>query len=81
MFIQIISDRSIEVETRRVLDNRKAMVEAAGFRMRDVVSAAVVMAALNEVARMNAMYATCFPTDPPARATVQAARLPRIAAR
>ncbi|UPY38456.1 Rid family detoxifying hydrolase [Sediminicoccus sp. KRV36] len=76
---QMISDRSIEAETRRVLDNLKAVVEAAGFRMSDIVTTTVFMADLNEFARMNAVYATYFPTNPPARATVQAGRLPRDA--
>lgn len=74
---QMIADRSIEAETRRVLDNLKAVVEAAGFQMSDIVSTTVFMADLNEFGRMNAIYATYFPTNPPARATVQAARLPR----
>lgn len=73
----MIADRSVEAETRRVLDNLKAVVEAAGFRMSDVVSTTVFMADLGEFARMNAVYAIYFPSDPPARATVQAARLPR----
>lgn len=74
---QMIADRSIEAETRQVLDNLKAVVEAAGFRMSDIVSTTVFMADLNEFGRMNAVYATYFPSAPPARATVQAARLPR----
>jgi 2-iminobutanoate/2-iminopropanoate deaminase len=74
---QMIADRSIEAETRQVLENLKAVVEAAGFRMSDIVSTTVFMADLNEFARMNAVYATYFPSSPPARATVQAARLPR----
>lgn len=74
---QMIADRSIEAETRRVLDSLKAVVEAAGFRMSDVVSTTVFLADLNDFARMNAVYATYFPTNPPARATIQAARLPR----
>ena len=74
---QMIEDRSIEAETRQVLDNLKAVVEAAGFTMGDIVSTTVFMADLNEFGRMNAVYATYFPNNPPARATVQAARLPR----
>jgi 2-iminobutanoate/2-iminopropanoate deaminase len=74
---QMIADRSIEAETRQVLDNLKAVVEAAGFRMSDIVSTTVFMADLNEFGRMNTVYATYFPSSPPARATVQAARLPR----
>jgi 2-iminobutanoate/2-iminopropanoate deaminase len=73
----MIADRSIEAETRQVLDNLRAVVEAAGFTMADIVSTTVFMADLNEFARMNAVYATYFPNRPPARATVQAARLPR----
>jgi 2-iminobutanoate/2-iminopropanoate deaminase len=74
---QMIADRSIEAETRQVLDNLKAVVEAAGFTMADIVSTTVFMADLNEFGRMNTVYATYFPQNPPARATVQAARLPR----
>jgi 2-iminobutanoate/2-iminopropanoate deaminase len=74
---QMIADRSIEAETRQVLDSLRAVVEAAGFTMADIVSTTVFMADLNEFARMNAVYATYFPNRPPARATVQAARLPR----
>jgi 2-iminobutanoate/2-iminopropanoate deaminase len=74
---QMIADRSIEAETRQVLDNLRAVVEAAGFTMADIVSTTVFMADLNEFGRMNAVYATYFPANPPARATVQAARLPR----
>jgi 2-iminobutanoate/2-iminopropanoate deaminase len=45
--------------------------------MADIVSTTVFMADLNEFGRMNTVYATYFPQNPPARATVQAARLPR----
>jgi 2-iminobutanoate/2-iminopropanoate deaminase len=76
---QMIADQGIEAQTRRVLDNLKAVLEAAGMGMEHVVSTTVFMADLNEFARMNAVYATYFPTSPPARATVQVARLPRDA--
>lgn len=45
--------------------------------MANVVSTSVFMKDLNEFPRMNAVYATYFPTNPPARATVEVARLPR----
>jgi len=67
---------TIEEETKLVLDNLKAVVEAAGMTMANIVSTTVFMADLNEFPRMNAVYATYFPTNPPARATVQVARLP-----
>lgn len=68
---------TIEEETKLVLDNLKAVVEAAGMTMANIVSTTVFMADLNEFPRMNAVYATYFPNNPPARATVQVARLPR----
>jgi 2-iminobutanoate/2-iminopropanoate deaminase len=68
---------TIEEETRLVLDNLQAVVEAAGFSMADVVSTSVFLADLDEFPRMNAVYAEYFPEAPPARATVQVARLPR----
>ncbi len=68
---------TIEEETRLVLDNLKAVVEAAGMTMANIVSVTVFLKDLDEFPRMNAVYATYFPTNPPARATVQVARLPR----
>lgn len=68
---------TIEEETRLVLNNLKAVLEAAGMTMANIVSTTVFMADLNEFPRMNAVYATYFPQNPPARATVQVARLPR----
>jgi 2-iminobutanoate/2-iminopropanoate deaminase len=59
---QMIADRSIEAETREVRDNLKAVVEAAGFRLSDIVSTTVFMADLNEFARIP-VSATCFPSN------------------
>ncbi len=74
---KLIDATDIETQTRRVLDNLKAVIEAAGMSMDDVVSTTVFMSDLNEFQRMNEVYATYFKDKPPARATVQAARLPR----
>ena len=74
---RLIEDASIEAQTRRVLDNLKAVLAAAGMGMEHVVSTTVFMTDLGEFGRMNEVYATYFRTAPPARATVQAARLPR----
>ncbi|MDW8445189.1 MAG: RidA family protein [Acetobacteraceae bacterium] len=68
---------TIEEETKLVLDNLKAVVEAAGMTMANIVSVTVFLKDLDEFPRMNAVYATYFPSNPPARATVQVARLPR----
>jgi 2-iminobutanoate/2-iminopropanoate deaminase len=72
-----VKSGTIEEETKLVLDNLKAVLEAAGMTMANVVSTTVFLADLNEFPRMNAVYATYFPQNPPARATVQVARLPR----
>jgi 2-iminobutanoate/2-iminopropanoate deaminase len=72
-----VTPGTIEEETRLVLNNLQAVVEAAGFSMADVVSTSVFMADLAEFPQMNAVYGEFFPEAPPARATVQVARLPR----
>ena len=74
---QLMKDASIEDQTKLVLNNLKAVLEANGMTMDNVVSTSVFMKDLNEFARMNAVYATYFKTAPPARATVEVARLPR----
>lgn len=74
---RLIEDGSIEAQTRRVLDNLRAVLKAAGMDMEHVVSTTVFMSDLNEFGRMNEVYATYFRSNPPARATIQAARLPR----
>jgi 2-iminobutanoate/2-iminopropanoate deaminase len=68
---------SIEDQTKLVLENLKAVLAAAGMSMDDVVSTSVFLKDLNDFSRMNAVYATYFKDKPPARATVQVARLPR----
>jgi 2-iminobutanoate/2-iminopropanoate deaminase len=73
----LIEDTGIEAQTRQVLDNLKAVVEAAGMTMDDVVSTSVFLADLDQFGAMNEVYATYFGDAPPARATVEVARLPR----
>jgi len=68
---------TIEEETTLVLNNLSAVLEAAGMSLANVVSTTVFMADLDEFGAMNEVYATFFTENPPARATVQAARLPR----
>lgn len=72
-----ISAGTIEEQTKLVLENLKAVLTAAGMTMDDVVSTSVFMKDLNEFPKMNETYATFFKDKPPARATIQAARLPR----
>jgi 2-iminobutanoate/2-iminopropanoate deaminase len=68
---------TIEDETRQVLKNLGAVLEAAGSSYDDVVKTTVFLQDMNDFARMNAVYAEFFRAPSPARATVQAARLPK----
>jgi 2-iminobutanoate/2-iminopropanoate deaminase len=67
----------IEEQTVRVLDNLKAVLEAAGTSLAGVVKTTVYLKDMGEFGAMNAVYARYFAQDPPARATVEAARLPK----
>jgi 2-iminobutanoate/2-iminopropanoate deaminase len=68
---------SIADETRRVLDNLGAILDAAGGSFDRVVKTTVYLADMADFAAMNEVYAGYFPAPAPARATVQAAALPR----
>jgi 2-iminobutanoate/2-iminopropanoate deaminase len=72
-----IVEGGIEEQTRRVLENLKAVLEAAGSSLDRVVKTTVYLADLGEFAAMNVIYAKYFGERKPARATVQVARLPR----
>ena len=73
---QKIVSGGIEPETRRTLENIKAILEAAGSSMDRVVSTFVFMTDLSEFSKMNAVYAEYFQTDPPGRTTVEVKSLP-----
>jgi 2-iminobutanoate/2-iminopropanoate deaminase len=64
-------------QTARVLENLKAIVEAAGSSLDRAVKATVYLKDMNDFAAMNEVYARYFPSNHPARSTVEAARLPR----
>ncbi len=67
----------IGAQTRQVLDNLRAVLEAAGTSMSRVVKTTVYMANLADFQKMNEVYAEYFPQDKPARSTVGVAALPR----
>ena len=67
----------IGLQTERVLENLKAILEAAGSSLEQVVKVSVFLKDMGEFAVMNAAYAKYFPANPPARATVEVARLPK----
>jgi 2-iminobutanoate/2-iminopropanoate deaminase len=66
-------------ETEQVLKNLSEVLKAAGCGLEDVVKTTVFLADMDDFAEMNAAYGRYFQNDPPARSTVQAARLPRDA--
>ena len=70
----------ITVQTERVLKNLAAILEAGGSDLARVLKTTVYLRDLEDFGKMNAVYAKFLGEDPPARATVQAARLPRDAA-
>lgn len=72
-----IVEGTIEDQTRRVLDNLTAVLEAAGSSLHQVVKTTIFLADMNDFAAVNAIYGEYFKTDPPARSTVQVSRLPR----
>ena len=69
----------IRQQTERVLDNLKAILEAAGVSLHHVVKTTVFLKDMNDFTAMNETYARYFTAAPPARSTVQAARLPKDA--
>ena len=70
-------DGGIGVQTRQVLDNLRAVLEAAGTSLSRVVKTTVYMTNLTDFQKMNEIYAEYFPQDKPARSTVGVASLPR----
>jgi len=72
-------DGDIAAQTRRVFANLQAILEAAGASFEHVVRTTVYLADMNDFAAVNEIYGTYFSSPAPARATVQAARLPKDA--
>jgi 2-iminobutanoate/2-iminopropanoate deaminase len=70
-------DGGIEEQTRRALENMKAVLSAAGASMGDVVKATIYVADLAHFKAVNEIWGEYFTVDPPARSTVQVAALPR----
>jgi len=73
-----VIEGGIEKQTTRVIENLKAVLEAAGSGLHRVVKTTVYLRDMNEFTKMNAVYAGYFPVaNAPARSTVQVARLPK----
>ncbi len=67
----------IVTQTKRVLDNIKAVLEAAGFSLEDVVKVTVFLKDLSLFNRFNEVYSEYFKNRPPARTTVEVSNLPK----
>ena len=69
----------VAAQTRRVMDNLGGLLKAAGLSFSDVVRTTIFLADMGDFAAVNEIYGTYFTPPAPARATVQAARLPKDA--
>jgi 2-iminobutanoate/2-iminopropanoate deaminase len=72
-----VIEGDVAAQTVRVLENLKGLLEACGSSLGQVVKTTVFLKDMGEFAPMNAVYSEYFPANPPARSTVEAARLPR----
>ena len=70
----------VKEQTRRVMENARAILGAAGCTMADVVKVTIYLKDMNDFAAVNDVYGSFFSPDPPARATVEVSRLPKDAA-
>jgi 2-iminobutanoate/2-iminopropanoate deaminase len=71
-----LAEGGIQGQTRQVLENLSAVLQAAGTSLDRVVKTTVFLANMGDFAAMNEVYATFFPSAPPARTTIQAGALP-----
>jgi len=69
---QMVGRGDVGAQTRQVLENVKAIVEAAGGRLVDIVKTTVFITDMANFAAMNEVYKTYFPSEPPARSTIRA---------
>jgi 2-iminobutanoate/2-iminopropanoate deaminase len=70
-----LAEGGIGPETRQVCENLKAVLEAGGASLANVVKVTIYMADLNELMQMNEVFSQYFPLDPPARTTFECSRL------
>jgi 2-iminobutanoate/2-iminopropanoate deaminase len=72
----LITD-NIEAETEQVMLNLSEILKAAGMNFSNVVKSTIFLNDFNDFASVNQVYGKCFPTNPPARETVEVSRLPK----
>ena len=74
-------DSTIQTQTKKVMENIKAVVEAGGSTMANVLKCTVFLTDVKDFGGMNSVYSTFFPKEPPARSTVVVAALVSAAAK
>lgn len=67
----------VRIQTKRVMENIKAILESAGSSLANVVKTTVFLRDMNDFGAMNEIYGSYFQEEPPARSTFQVAKLPR----
>ncbi len=73
----IMEQADIKSETQRVMENLKAVLAAAGYAFEHVAKCTIYCTSLGDFAAINEMYGSYFPSNPPARETVQVSALPK----
>jgi 2-iminobutanoate/2-iminopropanoate deaminase len=73
---QIVGD-NVAMQTELVLESLKGIVESIGSSLENAVKVTVYLKSMSDYAAMNEVYSRYFPSEPPARSTVEVARLPR----
>jgi 2-iminobutanoate/2-iminopropanoate deaminase len=76
----LLIQSDIRDQVQRVMENARAIIVAAGCSMADVVKTTIYLKNMADFVAVNDIYGSYFPTDPPARATVEVSRLPKDAA-
>lgn len=74
---QLVGEGDVGLQTEQVMKNLEAVLSAADCRFEHVVRCTIYLANMADFATVNGIYARSFPSEPPARATIQAAGLPR----
>ena len=72
-----IVEGSVEVQTARVLENLKAILDAAGSSLENVVKTTVYITNMDDFAKVNGIYGQYFQENPPARVCVEVSKLPK----
>ncbi|MEN8250978.1 MAG: RidA family protein [Bacteroidota bacterium] len=72
-----MEEGGIEDETKQVMENLKAILEAAGGNMSNIVKTSIFVADMNDFVAVNGVYGQYFESDPPARETIAVKTLPK----